>query len=89
VLGASFDTPADNLRFAQDQGFRYQLLSDVDRTVGAAYEVLRDPSRPYAEYPRRYSYLIDPGGMIRRTYDVTDVAEHAKHVLAELALLQD
>lgn len=38
--------------------------------------------------PKRISYLIDPDGMIRRTYEVADVTAHADDVLADLAELQ-
>lgn len=84
ILGASFDTPAENLAFAEAQEFPYQLLSDVDRSAGAAYDVVRDADDPRAAYPRRYSYLFDPTGVIRQSYDVTDVAGHAAAVLADL-----
>jgi peroxiredoxin len=30
------------------------------------------------------SFLIDPGGIVRFVYDVTDVAVHADDVLADL-----
>jgi peroxiredoxin len=50
--------------------------------------VVRDPSEQYANFPRRYSYLIDPDGVIRRSYDVTDVAGHAAAVLADVEALQ-
>ncbi|MFM2076134.1 MAG: hypothetical protein RJA49_24, partial [Actinomycetota bacterium] len=55
-----------------------------DHTVGAAYEVTRDAGDSYADYPRRYSYLIAPNGMIARSYDVTDVAGHAAQVVQDL-----
>jgi thioredoxin-dependent peroxiredoxin len=84
IVGASFDTPHDNLAFARAQEFDYPLLSDVDRQVGAAYQVLRPADDQYSEYPRRYSYLIDGTGIIRRAYAVSDVAAHAADVLADL-----
>ena len=84
ILGASFDTSEENLAFATAQEFPYRLLSDVDRHIGAAYEVTRAPDEKYADYPKRYSYLIDPTGVIVRAYDVTDVAGHAEQVLREL-----
>lgn len=87
ILGASFDTPAENRSFAVAQQFPFRLLSDSDRTVGASYEVTRPATDQYASYPRRVSYLIDPSGTIRRTYDVTDVAAHADAVLADLVAL--
>ena len=88
MLGASFDSPADNKAFAQAQLFTFPLLSDVDRSVGAAYKVVRPPDSTYADYPERISYLIDPTGTITKGYLVTDVAGHAGDVLADLAELQ-
>ncbi|MDH4077314.1 MAG: hypothetical protein OEW29_15395 [Acidimicrobiia bacterium] len=44
----------------------------------------------FADFPRRYSYLIDPAGIVRRAYDVTDVTDvtdvagHVDAVLADL-----
>ena len=87
MLGASFDTPAENLEFATAQGFGYPLLSDVDQLVGVAYDVLRPAGHRYASYPRRLSYLIDPHGFIQRAYEVTDVEGHADAVLQDLAEL--
>jgi thioredoxin-dependent peroxiredoxin len=84
VLGASFDSTEDNRAFARAQRFPFPLLSDEDATVGAAYEVARPEGDRYVAYPRRLSYLIDPDGVIRRAYDVTDVAAHADDVLADL-----
>lgn len=89
VLGASFDSPEENLAFATEQCFEYRLLSDVDHTVGTDYHVVRPAGHQYAEYPERHSYLIDREGIIRRTYAVADVAAHAAVVLADLVDLAD
>jgi peroxiredoxin Q/BCP len=88
VLGASFDTPAENKEFADAQAFGFPLLSDVDRQVGEAYQVVRRSDDQYAEFPMRISYLIDPDGVIRRSYTVADVAGHADQVLRDLAELR-
>jgi len=87
VLGASFDTVEGNLEFAELQGFGFSLLSDVDRSVGAAYEVLRNNDDRYSGFAERYSYLIDPEGVIRRNYSVSDVSTHADDVLRDLSEL--
>lgn len=84
ILGASYDTPAENLAFAQAQQFPFRLLSDTDHTVAAAYEVTRNAGDKFAGFPRRYSYLIDPDGMIAGAYDVTDVANHADQVITDV-----
>ena len=84
ILGVSFDSPEDNLVFKSSQDFPFDLLSDESREVGAAYAVLRDPDDPYADYPQRISYLLDPQGIIVKSYGVTDPAGHAVEVLADL-----
>jgi peroxiredoxin len=88
ILGASFDTPAETLEFAEAQRFGYSLLSDVDRVIGTAYHVVRPADEQYSEFPRRHSFLIDDQGVIRKVYIVTDVAQHAAEVLADLETLQ-
>ncbi len=88
VIGASFDTVEDNRAFATAQEFGFPLLSDLDRSVGRSYETARADDDQYAHFPLRISYLIDPSGVIRRTYTVADVSGHADEVLADLASLQ-
>ncbi|MCU1400654.1 MAG: alkyl hydroperoxide reductase/Thiol specific antioxidant/Mal allergen [Acidimicrobiales bacterium] len=87
VLGASFDTVAGNLAFAEIQGFGFSLLSDEDRTAGAAYDVIRHGDDHYERFAARHSYLIDPDGIIRRSYDVSEVESHADEVLDDLRAL--
>jgi len=87
ILGASFDTPADNKRFADAEAFPYRLLSDQDRSVGQAYGVAKGTDEQYADFPRRRSFLIDPDGVVRKIYDVTDTAGHPQQVLDDLIAL--
>jgi thioredoxin-dependent peroxiredoxin len=88
IFGASFDTPAENKAFKDAQGFQYPLLSDPGKVAGAAYEVVRAADHPYANFPERFSYLIDADGVIRKTYNVSDVGGHAAEVLKDLAELK-
>jgi len=88
ILGASFDSVEDNRRFADEQQFGFRLLSDEDRSVGRAYGVARPSGDQYAAFARRFSYLIDPDGVIARSYDVADVKRHADDVLADLERFQ-
>lgn len=88
ILGISYDTPEENRAFRDQQSLPFRLLSDVDRSVGATYGAGREAGEPYADYPQRVSFLIDPEGTIRRTYEVTDPAGHAAQVLADLAAEQ-
>jgi len=52
--------------------------------VGAAYDVLRDPSDRSVGRAQRITYLIDPEGAIRHAYKVEDIEMHPAKVLADL-----
>ena len=84
LLGASFDTTDDNRAFAEQQGFPFRLLSDADRVAGQAYETQRHPDEQSPEYAKRRTYVIDPDGIIRKAYRVTDIAGHPDEVLRDL-----
>jgi thioredoxin-dependent peroxiredoxin len=84
LIGASFDTPEDNKAFAEKYGYRGTLLSDADREVGRAYETLRAPEEPTPEFAKRRTYLIDPEGVIRKAFRVTDISGHPQQVLKDL-----
>jgi peroxiredoxin Q/BCP len=84
ILGASFDTPEDNLAFAEAQEFPYRLLSDPSREIGEQYGVKRGADEQYADYPKRVTFLIDPAGIVRKVYEVTDVAKNPQDVLDDI-----
>jgi peroxiredoxin Q/BCP len=88
VVGISFDSPEDNAAFRSKFDFPFDLLSDQDRSIGTVYGVLRSHDDPFADYPKRISYLIDPEGTIAKAYEVSDPAGHGTEVLVDLAALQ-
>ena len=88
ILGASFDTVAENLAFADAQGFTFRLLSDTTREVGEAYGVKKPADEQWADFPRRITYLIDPAGIVQRIYHVTDVAANPDEVLVDIRSLR-
>jgi len=83
-VGASFDTVEDNRTFAEKHGFPFPLLADPEREAGAAYETVRHPDEPAPEYAKRRTFVIDPGGVIRKVYRVRDIAGHPEELLADL-----
>jgi peroxiredoxin Q/BCP len=87
IVGISFDTPAENAAFKEKFDLPFPLLSDENKAVGTAYQVLRASDDPFADFPQRISYLIDPEGVIQKAYAVTDPAGHATEVLADLTAL--
>ena len=83
VLGASFDDTEANKAFKEKFDFPYRLLSDWDEQVGVAYET-RDPGGEKVKFSKRLAYLIDPEGVIQKSYEVADTAAFAGEVLADL-----
>ena len=45
---------------------------------------MRDPEDKYAAFPQRITFLIDPEGVVRRIYTVTDVAKNPQDVLDDI-----
>lgn len=86
-MGASFDPPEVNRAFAEKHGFPFRLLSDVDRTAGEAYETKRHPDERSPDQAKRRTYLIDPDGVIRKAYRVSDIQGHPDEVLGDLRRL--
>ena len=84
MIGASFDQPDDNRAFAEAFGYSGTILSDVERTVGAAYQTVRPPDDPDAVFAKRRTFVIDPDGVIRKVYAVKDIDAHPSQVLKDL-----
>ena len=63
-------------------------MSDVDGTTAEAYGAKRPAGSRWAALPERRTILIDPDGVVRALYDVTDVHRHPAEVLDDLVRLQ-
>lgn len=79
---ASVDPLADNAGFAEQQGADFPLLSDVDKRVARAYQVLSP-----AGYAKRFTYYIDPAGKIAAIDRNVKPATSAEDMAATLAAL--
>lgn len=88
MLGISFDSPAENRAFRDENDFPFRLLSDPDKAIGTRYQVLRDRNEPYADYPKRIAYLIGPDGKIAAADEVTDPGGYGAQALSTLAAAQ-
>jgi thioredoxin-dependent peroxiredoxin len=80
ILGISFDTVEDNAAFAKKFNYNFPLLCDTDRKIGLAYGACDDAKAGSA---KRISYLIGPGGEIKKAYGTVKPAEHPTEVLAD------
>jgi len=83
VLGVSRDSMAAHRAFAERHRLPFDLLADPDGAVVAAYGA----SSLIPGVARRVSYLVDPGGTIRKVYPRVSPARHADEVLADLQAL--
>jgi peroxiredoxin Q/BCP len=57
----SFDSEADNKKFAEKFNFNFPLISDTDRTIGTAYGANADP----AKGAQRVGVVIDAQGKVK------------------------
>lgn len=68
--------------------FDFPLLSDPDHEIAAMLDVKRPANHPLFFLPRRVTYLIDPDGVVARSYDVgRDIEGHADEVLEDIRSL--
>lgn len=89
VLGVSADDEASHRAFAEKYGLNFPLLADVDREVIRAYEAwgAKEVDGQAREGPLRVSYLVDPEGLIAKTWSVDDPESHASDVREALERL--
>ena len=86
VLGVSRDSVKSHQNFCAKQGFKFDLVSDKSEAVCNAFGVIKEKNM----YGRkvmgieRSTFLIDPSGVIARTWRPVKVAGHAQAVLDEL-----
>jgi len=81
ILGASYDTPEDNQKFAEKFKFNFDLLSDTDKSLAKAYGAF-DPGS--TGYPKRSAFVIGKDGKIKHAWEKVKAAEFPGEVLALL-----
>ena len=77
----SFDTQAENKRFAEKQNFPFPLLCDTDKKIGMAYGA-GDSEKD--EYARRIAYVIDEEGKIAQAHAKVDPSTYPAEQLKTL-----
>ncbi len=87
VLGVSKDTVASHKRFEEKYGLPFTLLSDPEKEVISAYDVLKE-KKLYGKVSLgvvRTTYLIDEDGIIAKAFDKVKAADNPQQMLGELA----
>jgi peroxiredoxin Q/BCP len=80
ILGASFDSEADNKKFAEKFNFNFPLICDTDRTIGTAYGANPDPQKGAA----RVGVVIDPEGKIKQYHARGDARAWPAELVGQL-----
>src|SRR6476469_9333889 len=79
VLGVSRDSVRSHRNFCAKQGFRFDLVSDGDEALCAAFDVIREKTM----YGRkvvgieRSAFQVDPDGRVAHVWRPVKVAGHA------------
>lgn len=79
---ASTDTLEDNTGFAEQNEATFPILADPEKTVSEAYGVLSERG-----YARRWTFYIDPEGIIRKIDKEVNPAEAGRQLVANLEAL--
>jgi len=80
ILGVSFDTPADNKKFAEKNSFTFPLICDTDRTIGTAYGANVDPGKG----AQRVGVVIARDGTIKEWHARVDARAWPAQVVQTL-----
>ena len=86
VLGVSKDSVASHKKFEEKYGLPFILLSDPEKKVIQAYDVLKE-KKNYGKVTLgvvRTTYLIDENGVIARAFDKVKAADNPKQMLGVL-----
>jgi len=86
ILGVSVQDEATHQKFCAKEGLNFKLLADTKYAVSSSYDSLVNLG--VAKLSARHTFLIDPAGVIRKTYLSVNAEKHSAEVLADLAQLQ-
>jgi len=86
ILGVSVQDEATHQKFCAKEGLGFKLLADTNYEVSSSYDSLVNLG--VAKLSARHSFLIDPDGVVRKTYLNVNAEKHSAEVLADLSQLQ-
>jgi len=86
ILGVSVQDEATHQKFCAKEGLSFKLLADTNYEVSSSYDSLVNLG--VAKLSARHTFLIDPAGIVRKTYLNVNAEKHSAEVLADLAQLQ-
>lgn len=87
IAGVSTDSVESHKGFCDKEKLTFTLLSDTEAKTSMTYaSTMGHDKKPIIS--ARNTFLIDPEGVLRKTWLKVDPASHSEQVLAELEALQ-
>ena len=86
ILGVSVQDENTHQQFCAKEGLGFRLLADNNYAVSKAYDSLMNLG--VAKLSARHTFLIDPQGVVRKSYVSVDANKHSAEVLSDLSQLQ-
>lgn len=86
VIGISVDDGKSHTEFAKKYSLPFPLLSDLDGSTAFKYGALTDLGA--VKIAKRYTFLIDPDGILIKTYLNVEASKHSQEIIDDLTLLQ-
>ncbi len=86
VVGVSVDDGKSHAEFAKKYSLPFPLLSDKDGAVAKQYGALSDFL--VMKMAKRYTFLIDDNGVLRKSYLSVDTSRHSQQIIDDLTTIQ-
>lgn len=86
VVGVSVDDTNSHTEFAKKYNLPFPLLSDKDGTVANKYGALTNLG--FIKIAKRYTFLIDPNGILKKSYLSVDTSRHSQQIIDDLTTIQ-
>lgn len=87
VIGVSVDDGKSHSEFAKKYNLPFPLLSDKNGAVANKYGALTNLG--LIKIAKRYTFLIDPSGVLRKTYFSVDTSRHSQQIIDDLIALTE
>jgi peroxiredoxin Q/BCP len=86
IIGVSVQDADSHQKFCTKEGLSFKLLADTDHKVSETYDSIMNVA--VMKLSARHTFLIDPDGIVRKSYMEVKPDQHSTEVLADLDALQ-
>jgi len=86
IVGVSVQDADSHQKFCTKEGLSFKLLADTDHKVSETYDSIMNIA--VMKLSARHTFLIDPDGVVRKTYMDVKPDQHSGEVLTDLDQLQ-